>query len=342
MISTRRFPQVRFAVLIPGVMLALILLLMFIMHHDYQQNISQQKSTGLGAVATGWDPISLWKQSSPMEYIHPSSRGGVIGGRLESVTYDQQQDKQSIAPDRKLIRTVALELVVRDVRGASEQLRRITENFSGEIDTLGISEQDLSLRSGALKMRVPADQLENALSEFKKIAVRVQREELQARDITREYTDSEARLRNMRAEEQQYLALLRRAGSMKDTLEVTEKINEVRGNIERMQADLNFMAHQVAMSSVDVSLMQESDAQVAGIHWRPLYNAKLSAREMLSGMADWADFLVALLLRIPLILVWLVTIVVIGALAWKSVRWLWRRFFPNANSMKAGPAPESA
>ena len=82
---------------------------------------------------------------------------------------------------------------------------------------------------------------------------------------------------------------------MSDTLEVTEKISEVRGEVERLQGELNYMSHQVAISAIAIRLIQESDAQVAGLHWRPLYNAKLAAREMISGHADWLDFLVALI-----------------------------------------------
>jgi hypothetical protein len=331
------FRRTRASFLVPA-FLSLIFLWFLLMHFDFRRAASNQRSTGLGAVAGGYDPYQ-----SAMTYISPSARprggvvggvpGGIVSGKLgglasrEPVGENHQAvyDRQSAAPDKKLIRTVALELVVRDVRAIADPLRRAAESSGGELESVSLQQREVGIQFGEIKLRVPAANLDDALAELKKLAIRVQHEQIETRDVTREYLDTDSRLRNMRAEEQQYLLLLKRAGSMKDTLEVTEKISEVRDEIERTQGELNYMSRQVAMSAISIQLIQESDAQVAGLHWRPLYNAKLAAREMLAGLADWVDFLVALILKLPFILVWLVTAVLLAAIGWKAVRWLWKR-----------------
>jgi Domain of unknown function (DUF4349) len=88
-------------------------------------------------------------------------------------------------------------------------------------------------------------------------------------------------MRNLRAEEQQYLAIMNQAHTVKDTLEVSGKLSDVRDRIERLQAQVQLMTHDIEMSVVTIALMQESEARVFGIRWRPLYNAKIAVRELL-------------------------------------------------------------
>lgn len=113
---------------------------------------------------------------------------------------------------------------------------------------------------------------------------------------------------------------------MKDTLEVTDKLSEVRGNIEQLQGQLNWWAHQVEMSAVQIHLTEEPEATMVA-RWRPLYNAKNSAVVMLHDLGDWVDWVVALIINIPIILVWFVTIGSLLLLCWKILRWAWFRFF---------------
>jgi len=167
------------------------------------------------------------------------------------------------------------------------------------------------------------------MGEVKAVATTVDREGVEARDVTREYIDLDARLRNAQAEESQYLLILKRASTIKDTLDVTEKLGDVRGRIEQMQGDMKFLRAQIDMSSLEISLRAESDAAVAGIHWRPLRKAKVAVGEMISGLADWADSVIAFFINLPLIGAWLVSIVILVLVAVRLVRLLWRKFGPK-------------
>jgi hypothetical protein len=73
------------------------------------------------------------------------------------------------------------------------------------------------------------------------VAARVDREEIKSEDVTRQYVDIDARLRNMRAEEERYLEILKRAATVKDTLDVTQHLADVRGRIEQAQGEMNLL-----------------------------------------------------------------------------------------------------
>jgi len=60
-------------------------------------------------------------------------------------------------------------------------------------------------------MRIPAKHLDEARAQVRAIAKAVEEDTIEARDVTREYVDQEAKLRDFRAEEAQYLAILKRA-----------------------------------------------------------------------------------------------------------------------------------
>jgi hypothetical protein len=234
------------------------------------------------------------------------------------------EEAKSNVPDKKLIQSVGLQLLVKNASDAAVQVERISTGLGGEIEKSDIR-NDGSSRQGEIILRIPAGRLDDAVSQFSKLAIRVENQHRESRDITRDFVDNEARLRNMKLEEDQYLVLLKRAGSMKDTLEVTEKVSEVRGEIEQLQGELNWQSHQVAMSAVQVRLIEEPQATVAA-RWRPIYNAKNSASAMLAGLGEWVDWVVAFIIDLPLMIVWAVSIGALLLVVWKTLRWVWLRF----------------
>jgi hypothetical protein len=216
--------------------------------------------------------------------------------------------------------------MVEDARAAAEEIRRLTELNHGEIDKLEITETSGGFFSATLLVRVPASGLENALAAFRKVAVRTEREQVSTRDVTREFYDNEAHMRNLRAEEQQYLAIMKQAHTVKDTLEVSEELSDVRDRIERLQAQVQLLTHDIEMSVVTIALMQEYDAQVFGMRWRPLYNAKIATRELVVGLGEWLDWVVAIFIKLPLIVLWAMTVGGILWSVWKVGRLAWLRF----------------
>jgi len=147
--------------------------------------------------------------------------------------------------------------------------------------------------------------------------------------------DSEARFRNLLATEQQYLHLLKMAGSVGDTLKVSEKLGGVRGDIEQLQAEFAALAQRVQTAAIRVSLRGDGDVQVLGLRWRPLYRAKLSLREAADSLGSYGATMFSIFLHLPVIALWLFTFFTFAAVGWKLLRWAARVFFdwrPRSNS----------
>ncbi len=336
----------------------LFLLLIFMNWRSEQRGIASSRATGLAAV-NSWSMQSMWG-SSPLlpfwprrervrpvglDYLTPlpklvasSSMRGVIGGVIGGVggnplppaVRNSNSNASSEITERQVIRTGSIEITVSDPLQTAEQLRTLAANFSGFVVSSNVNGSDERTRFAQVSMRIPAAHLDEARAEVRKMAKTVEQDTIEAHDVTRESVNQEAALRNARAEEAQYLAILKRAAAVKDVLEVSSRLAEVRGRIDELEGDLQLLHHQVEMSLLTITIRGMAVAQAFGLHWRPLYEAKVSLRGALAGMADYADDMVALFLNLPMIAIWMLTIVALIKIGWLALRSTARMFFPGS------------
>jgi hypothetical protein len=192
--------------------------------------------------------------------------------------------------------------------------------------------------SGNLTIRVPAARFEETRAAIRKLGLRVQTEKLDAQDVTRQYVDEDARIRNLKAEETQLLSILKQASTVKDMLAVSERLSDVRGEIEREQAEFNALSRQTETVSLAISLRTESEPQVSSLNWRPLYQLKLALHDGVESITNYATAMLSVLFYLPAVILWLGTIF-LGLLGtWRILRWVGTRWFgwkPNTFSGQA-------
>ena len=83
------------------------------------------------------------------------------------------------------------------------------------------------------------------------------------------------------------MTILKQAKTVKDTLDVSEKLNGVRGEIEQQQPEFEVLSKQVETVAITISLHSEADANVFGLQWRPLYELKLAAMQGPRAVLGW-------------------------------------------------------
>jgi len=268
-----------------------------------------------------------------------TARTGLGRNQLVSVALHADQAPSSAPPasaiiDRQLVRTGSLELTVKSPADAAEQIRQMAESMGGYLETAQIGGTK-DAPTADITIRVPAVHFSDATVSIRKLAARVESEKTEAQDVTRQYVDMEARLRNLRAEETQYLAIMKSAYKVDDLLEVSEKLSEVRGQIEQQQAEFQTLSKQVETVAITISLRALADAQVFGLNWRPLYQLKVAARDGLDAIAEYAATMTAVVFYVPVILAWSLTILFAIVVAWRLYRWTSRRFFAVADPKAA-------
>ena len=295
--------------------------------------IAQSKATGLGAVAGSSSGLFAFKRQARMEtFIEPAV--ATLPMQMSATLTAPAAPPAPDSDDRKMIRNVSMDLIVKKPSEAAENIRQLAEHSGGFL----VSSQTNGEQQAAfatLTIRVPVARFEEVRAEIRKLGLRVDSERIEAQDVTRQYVDQAARLRNLRAQETQYLSILKQAYTVTDTLEVSEKLNEVRGEIDQQQAEFDALSKQVETVAITVSLRAEADAQVFGLHWRPLYQLKLAAREGLDGIADYTVAMTSFLFYLPAILLWLATILIGAAIGWRILRWAGRLLFVKSKESSA-------
>jgi len=299
--------------------------------------IASSRATGLASSQAGWEPLGLWRQASMLHSIAPMPmlQKGAMGGVPQSMSLhrarlvadaDKSSGNDEASTDRKLVRTATLNFVVKSTTQVSEKIIRLVDNAGGYLVTSQVSGGE-DAPYASLVIRVPAAKFEEVRGQIRALGLRIDDESVGAEDVTRQYVDDDARLRNLRAQEQQYLDILRKAATVKDTLDVSEKLNEVRGAIEEKQAEFAALSRQVETVAINITLHTEADAQVFGLHWRPLYQLKIAAREGLTGLGDYVASMTYFIFYLPTLVLWLFTIVAGAAVVWRILRWTGRVFF---------------
>jgi hypothetical protein len=296
----------------------MVFLLLLLTALDNRRKLSEQRAAGLASVASGWDPVSLWQQAT---WKHPARSYGNFGAQLGGYS---QKGPLGETP-QKLVQTAEMHLQVADVSKAIENLRSMAAQANGYVDASSISGQESDSPFAEVTLRVPAGQLRAAMEGMRSLSTRVETEEVKTEDVTRQFVDLDARLRNMRAEEARYLEILKRASTVKDTLDVTHNLAEVRAHIEQAQGEMNLLNRQVDLSLIHVSLRRDTPVRIFGVEWHPGTNATLATHNLIEGLVDWTDSLVAFTIRLPLHLLWIASVVVVIWLAVMVVAFLWRR-----------------
>jgi Domain of unknown function (DUF4349) len=246
---------------------------------------------------------------------------------LSSASSDAK-NSQAIA-DRKIVRTSALELSVKSPADAAEQIRLIADAMGGYVEMAEIGgTKDVPIAD--LTIRVPAAHFEDTKASIRKLGARIDSEKTDAQDVTRQFVDMEARLRNLRAEEAQYLTIMKSAYKVDDMLAVSQKLSEVRGEIEQQQAEFQTLSKQVETVAITIALRPIADAGVLGFNWRPLYRLKVAARDGIDALADYATAMAAIVFYLPVVFAWGLTILLAVVVSWRTFRWAIRRFFDRS------------
>jgi hypothetical protein len=158
-------------------------------------------------------------------------------------------------PDRMVIRSAYLSLVVDDVSASLTQINSLAASFGGYVVNSNMSEQQNRLYA-SISFRVDAARFNEALQALRDIAVDVRSESTSGQDVTEEYIDLDARLRNLEASEAQLLELMKQAGTVEEILKVQQRLVDTREEIEQTKGRMQYLEQSAALSYFEVSLEQ--------------------------------------------------------------------------------------
>ncbi len=203
------------------------------------------------------------------------------------------------SPERLVVRDADLTIVVRDVEQTIADLSRMATEMGGFVVSSEINRLPRGLQ-GQITLWVEAKRLNEALDRVHKLAIEVRSENISGQDVTAEYVDLEARLRNLEVAEQQLQRLMDRASNTDEVLNVYRELVSVRSQIEQLRGRMNYLKEATSLSRINAAILQDELArpiEVGGWQFvgevRNAVEALIQALQFLLRAAIWLVIVVA-------------------------------------------------
>jgi predicted small secreted protein len=225
-------------------------------------------------------PATSGSDRSEAEFAIEESMSAPAPG-IATSDFSQAGGGEALAPlaeERMIVRNGDMSLIVEDVLQARDEIAQLASRLDGFVVSSRVSGEGGDMR-GNISIRVPDENFEPALADLRQLAVRVDSESTSSRDVTEEYIDLEARLKNAEATESQYLALLDRADDVEDILRIYDSLSRVRQEIEQIKGRLQYLERTSSTSLISVQLRPEtSEKPVVPVGWSALEALKSALR----------------------------------------------------------------
>lgn len=251
--------------------------------------------------------------------IAPGSVGGVKEDKSEGDEIDTSEREVPIVP--MIARVAGITLTTKEFDKTRASLEEILKRHGGYMGELKVSAPADAGRTLTATLRIPAQKLEAAMAELKKLG-RVEDESQGGEEVTQQYVDLEARLANGIHTEQRLTEILRtRTGKLQDVLKVELEIDRVRGEIEQMQAEKKELSKRVTFATLNTIVKEEYFARLqstppsTGSRFR---NAAVEGyNTVVEGVIDVGLFLLS---AGPSVLLWMAVLFFPARWAWKKLR----------------------
>ena len=198
---------------------------------------------------------AAWSNSMPAEGavqeagVYEEAAETDMGSGSETAALDE-----NAVSDRKLIKNVSMAVETEDYTGLVSNIQNRVEELGGYTESFeAYNESSVGNRSASLTLRIPADRLDEFVSQVEEISNIVSRQET-VEDVTLTYVDLESRRRMYEEEEDRLLSLLEQAETLEEIIALESRLTEVRYQLESMESQLRTMDNQVNYSTVYLSI----------------------------------------------------------------------------------------
>jgi hypothetical protein len=226
-----------------------------------------------------------------------------------------------------IIFNATLDVIVKDLDAATPDVEKLVAGHKGFVAKSEVRGDTGSRRTATYTLRVPVANFA-ALKEGIIALGTPERNVVDTQDVTEEFIDVEARIKNLKEQEDKLNELLkekRKEEKLEDVIRVSDRIYVVRGEIERAQGRRNYLQNRVQLSTINVTLREIKDYKPTA----PTFGARIGDTfgKSWEALVDCGQGLVLVMVALaPWAPLWLPLVV---ALAW-SVRRLVRISRENA------------
>lgn len=229
--------------------------------------------------------------------------------------------------DRKIVYNADVHIIVEDLEAGEKKLKELIAQHAGQIASSDLRGSAGSQRTGRWKVRIPVASFDAFKAQVEKIG-NLERSSTNSSDVTEEFYDVEARLKNKKIEETRLINHLEKTtGKLSDILEVERELSRVRGEIEQMQGRMNMLSNLTSLTTIDVNIREVKN-------YIPPTAASFGDDASRTFTNSWALLKQTgrrVMLNVISVVPWLPIWVVVGVVLY----YVWRWLFSKVNVVKA-------
>ena len=154
---------------------------------------------------------------------------------------------KQIDQESKIIRFCTLLVQEDDLGKLSDSIQKKTKELGGYIESENTMEQSLTT-----VVRIPSDKFDEFVK-FTEDGYKVVNKNITTNNITDAYVDNDAKLKNLRAQEDQILTILKRANTVDEVLKVQAELYRIRGEADSLEAMKKSWDKQVDYSTITIN-----------------------------------------------------------------------------------------
>ena len=158
-----------------------------------------------------------------------------------------------VQSDRKIIKTVQIDAETEHFDDLTSALNKKITDLGGYIQTRQTGKYGSSRRWSNMTIRIPADQLHDFLTHVEEKANILSTSE-DTRDVTLQYSDTEAKITALKTEQTRLLELLAGANSLSEILEVEARLSDVTYELEQYESTKRSYDNEINYATVHLNL----------------------------------------------------------------------------------------
>jgi hypothetical protein len=218
--------------------------------------------------------------------------------------------------NRLIIKESYLSLVVKNVSSTQKKILEKTEKMGGFM-VQSYFDNPQEAASATITVRIPAKKLDQALAEFKRLAVKVVSENLSGTDVTEEYSDIEARLKTLYKTKTKFEEIMEKASRIQDILEVQRELINLQGQIDALVGQKQYLEKSAALVKITIYLSTDELTLPYALtdNWTPKLVFKQAVRYLILTLRKIATVLIWAFVYSPILILFF-----FGIYFWKKIK----------------------
>lgn len=157
--------------------------------------------------------------------------------------------------ERKLIKEGNVEFETQNIKSTRKSVFEAVDKYRGYVssDKEYVTQDRKSI---TVVIRVPAISFDNFLKDATLGVSKFESKEIDVKDVTEDFLDIQARLKNKKELENRYLDILKQARTAIEILEIEKQIGLLRSDIESTEGRLKYLQSQISFSTLTITFYE--------------------------------------------------------------------------------------